>query len=406
MGATRTQEDPKKNVAVKSKFLFEVGGEGWGGDGGPSITGSVFAATAEDQPNSEIDSSEVKYLNLCPGGFGGTTKLEEVFLPTLTESTTPHTRMSLGHFKSIINSLQQTGHFSGRNGRDSQEDPKKNVAVKFQVSSILQVRGRGKWGWRRTTKLEKVFLPTLTESTTPHTRKPRDISEASLIPSNKWDTSSEEMGVTRTQEEVPKKTSPSNSEFLRRRGRVGVAEVPQLRGRCLQQQEKINPTPKLILRKREVKYLNLCPGGFGGTTKLEVFLPTLTESTTPHTRMPQDISKTSLCPSNKWDTSAEEMGVSRTQEDPDAVKFKFLLRGIFFCRRNNREEVEDERKKMSIFFRCAEEKFSFCMLNKDKCVSRDLEAPARKSEGSRQMSHTSLSRLSNRLQPTTLTRGR
>ncbi|GIY76340.1 hypothetical protein CDAR_242771 [Caerostris darwini] len=103
--------------------------------------------------------------------------------------------------------------------------------------------------------------------------------------------------------------------------RVGVTEVPQLRGRCLQQQ-KINPTPKLILRKREVKYLNLCPGGFGGTTKLEVFLPTLTESTTPHTRMPRNISKASLIPSNKWDTSADKLGVSRTQEDPVAVKFK------------------------------------------------------------------------------------
>ncbi|GIY76343.1 hypothetical protein CDAR_242791 [Caerostris darwini] len=157
----------------------------------------------------------------------------------------------------------------------------------------------------------------------------RDISKASLIPSYKWDTSAEEMGVTRTQED-PKKNVDVKfqvSSILKWEELVeGVTEVPQLRGWCLQQQEKINPTLKLILRKREVKYLNLCPGGFGGTTNLEeVFLPTLTESSTPHTRMSRDISKASLIPANKWYTSAEEMGVTRTQEDPKkniAVKFQ------------------------------------------------------------------------------------
>ncbi|GIY43838.1 hypothetical protein CEXT_69551 [Caerostris extrusa] len=72
-----------------------------------------------------------------------------------------------------------------------------------------------------TTKLEEVFLATLTESTTPLTRMPRDLSKASLIPSNKRDTSAEEMGVIRTQEEDPKKTSQSNSKFLPRSGRKG-----------------------------------------------------------------------------------------------------------------------------------------------------------------------------------------
>ncbi|GIY43842.1 hypothetical protein CEXT_69591 [Caerostris extrusa] len=82
----------------------------------------------------------------------------------------------------------------------------------------------------RSSKLEEVFLPILTENTTPHTRMPRDISKASLISSNKRDTSEEEMGVTRTQEDQEKRRNQIPSSFYLEVERGGGDGGPSITG--------------------------------------------------------------------------------------------------------------------------------------------------------------------------------
>ncbi|GIY43841.1 hypothetical protein CEXT_69581 [Caerostris extrusa] len=73
------------------------------------------------------------------------TKLEEVFLPKFDRKYHSSHKNAPGHLKSIFNSLQQIGHFSGRNGHDSNSG-RSTEKRRSQIPTFLLRSGRREGG--------------------------------------------------------------------------------------------------------------------------------------------------------------------------------------------------------------------------------------------------------------------
>ncbi|GIY43839.1 hypothetical protein CEXT_69561 [Caerostris extrusa] len=149
---------------------------------------------------------------------------------------------------------------------------------------------------------------------------PQDISKASLIPYNKWDTSTEEMGATRTQEEDPKKNKTTlhtripqeiskASLIPSNKWDTSVEEMGVIR---TQEEPKQNVVVKFQVSSSE-------------SGRSDGVLRSLNYRKVPLLTQEFPTFQKHINSSNKWDTSAEEMGVTRTQKDRKknvAVKFQ------------------------------------------------------------------------------------